>query len=210
MSPTSRASLRAQPAASRRSTESPCCLSFMSSGGGIRSLAPGMSQRPSRRPWKRASSASHVRRGMRSFLRRTRGGRSIRTSPSVTMASSQVNRDRSRIPVGPRYAGVAAFGGAIYVAGGVTPTGSSAAVYRVDVRAGRVTRIGTLPRANAHAPLVAAGRELWLVGGDGSRDILRIDPVTGTVTVAARLPRALVDAAAVALPDGRVVVLGGE
>jgi hypothetical protein len=116
----------------------------------------------------------------------------------------------ARLPVGLRYAGVAVLSGSIYVAGGVSPTGPSRAVYRVDVRTGRVSQIGRLPRPDAHAPLVAARGALWLVGGDGSGDILRIDPVTGAASVAARLPHPLVDAAAVALPGSRVVVLGGD
>ena len=115
----------------------------------------------------------------------------------------------ARLPVGLRYAGVAAHGGSIWVAGGVTPAGRSAAIYRVDPAAGRVVRVGRLPAADAHAPLVFAQGALWLVGGDGSRALLRIDPATGRATIAARLPGAFVDAAAVALPDGRIVVLGG-
>ena len=123
-------------------------------------------------------------------------------------------RDRTttvaRLPGGTRYAGVAALGNAIYVAGGVTPAGTTAAVYRVDVDAGRVSRIGTLPRPVAHAPLVATRGALWLVGGDGSRSVLRIDPRTGKVSVAGRLPAPLANAAAVTLPDGRIAVLGGD
>jgi hypothetical protein len=116
----------------------------------------------------------------------------------------------ARLPVGLRYAGVAARGSSIWVAGGVTPAGRSAAIYRIDPVAGRVVRVGTLPAANAHAPLVSAHGALWLIGGDGSRSLLRIDPATGRATIAAPLPRAFVDAAAAVLPDGRVVVLGGN
>ena len=122
------------------------------------------------------------------------------------------NRTRvvARLPAGVRYAGVAALGDVIYAAGGITPSGPSAAVYRVDVRSGSVSRIATLPSPTAHAPLVAAHGALWLIGGDGSRSVLRIDPSTGRVSLAARLPRMLSNAAAAALPDGRIVVLGGD
>jgi len=116
----------------------------------------------------------------------------------------------ARLPSGTRYAGVAALGNAIFVAGGVTEAGISAAVYRVDVDTGRVSRIATLPRPVAHAPLVAATGALWLVGGDGSRAVYRIDPSSGHVVAAARLPHALANAAAVSLVDGRIVVLGGD
>jgi outer membrane protein assembly factor BamB len=116
----------------------------------------------------------------------------------------------ARLSAGVRYAGVAALGRSLYVAGGVTPAGTSDAVYRVDLATHRVVRIGTLPTPIAHAPLVSARGSLWLVGGQGSRDILRIDPRTGKSVVAARLPRALPNAAAVALPSGRVIVVGGD
>ena len=123
-------------------------------------------------------------------------------------------RDRTtvvaRLPAGTRYAGVTSLGGAIYVAGGITESGPSSAVYRVDVRTGRVRRIGRLPRPIAHAPLVGAARALWLVGGDGSDAVLRIDPSTGRVAVAGHLPRPLANPAAVTLGDGHIAVLGGD
>jgi Kelch motif protein len=115
----------------------------------------------------------------------------------------------ARLPAGLRYAGVAALGGSIYVAGGVTPAGPSAAVYRVDVRAGRVETIASLPQPVAHAPLVSARGALWLIGGDGSRDIVRIDPATGSARRVARLPQVLANAGA-AVVGGRIVVVGGD
>jgi outer membrane protein assembly factor BamB len=115
----------------------------------------------------------------------------------------------ARLPVGLRYAGVAALGGSIYVAGGITSTGTSVAVYRVDVRRGRVERIGSLPEPVAHAPLVSARGALWLIGGDGSRDIVRIDPRTGSAQRVARLPQILANAAATVV-GGRIVVVGGD
>ncbi len=114
----------------------------------------------------------------------------------------------ARLPVGLRYAGVAALGGRVYVAGGVTTTGTSRAVYAFDPRTGRVSRVATLPAPVAHAPLVALGGALYLVGGDGRDTVLRIRP-DGTVAVAGRLPAPLANAAAVAL-GGSVYVLGGD
>ena len=116
----------------------------------------------------------------------------------------------ARLPAGLRYAGVTSFGGRIYVAGGLTPSGPSAAIYRVDVRSGRVERIGLLPHPVAYAPLVAARGRLLLIGGEGSRIVLRIDPRSGSVTTAGRFPKNLANAAAAALPDGRVIVVGGD
>ncbi|TML19153.1 MAG: hypothetical protein E6G28_12650 [Actinobacteria bacterium] len=116
----------------------------------------------------------------------------------------------ARLPAGTRYAGVATFQNAIYVAGGVTESGPSAAVYRIDVRTGAVSRIATLPRPVSHAPLVAADGALWLVGGDGSRSVFRLDPSSRRISLAARLPQRLANAAAVAFADGRIIVLGGD
>ena len=116
----------------------------------------------------------------------------------------------ARLPAGLRYAGVASLGGRLYVAGGLTPSGPSAAIYRVDVRNGRVERIGSLPHPVTHAPLVGARGHLWLIGGDRSRDVLRIDPRSGFVAPFARFPQDLANAAATALPDGHVIVVGGD
>jgi len=109
----------------------------------------------------------------------------------------------ARLPAGTRYAGVAALGGSIVVAGGITTAGTSSAVYVVDPRSGRVRREGTLPAPEAHAGMAALGGALYLVGG---RDILRI--VGRSVTVAARLPVSLSDAAVVA-SGGRILIVGG-
>jgi hypothetical protein len=62
----------------------------------------------------------------------------------------------------------------------------------------------------AHAPLVATRGALWLIGGDGSREIIRINPTDGSTVIAGRLPAALANAAATALPDGRIAVIGGD
>ena len=109
----------------------------------------------------------------------------------------------ARLPAGTRYAGVATLNGSIVVAGGITPAGTSSAVYSVDPASGSVKRIATLPAPEAHAGMAALGNVLYLVGG---RDVLRI--VGRSVTVAARLPVALSDPAVVAL-GGRIVIVGG-
>jgi hypothetical protein len=89
------------------------------------------------------------------------------------------------------------------VAGGITPAGTSSAVYAVDPASRSVERIATLPAPEAHAGMAALGNALYLVGG---RDVLRI--AGRSVTVAARLPVALTDPAVVAV-GGRIVIVGG-
>jgi len=102
--------------------------------------------------------------------------------------------------------------GTIYLAGGVTPDGETNAV--ISVSGERTRTVARLPGPVAHAPLVTLGGALYLVGGTSSSGrpldrILRIDPVSGSVTPAGRLPSPLADAAAVTLGN-RIVVLGGE
>jgi Kelch motif len=111
----------------------------------------------------------------------------------------------ARLPAGTRYAGVAALGGKLYVAGGLRTTGLTATVWAIDPRAGTVTKAATLPAPEAHAALAALGGRLYLVGG---RSVLRIDPASGVVSRAASLPQALSDPNAV--PLGRqIVIVGG-
>jgi DNA-binding beta-propeller fold protein YncE len=110
----------------------------------------------------------------------------------------------ARLPQGTRYAGVTAVGGTIYVAGGLTTSGATDAVYAVRPGGG-TRRIATLPAPEDHAALAALGGALYLVGG---RSVLRIDPGSGAVRVAARLPVTLTDPTATTLGD-RIVVAGG-
>jgi hypothetical protein len=119
----------------------------------------------------------------------------------------------TRLPVGLRYAAVAAESGTIYVAGGLSPSGETRAVFAVDPAARSVRRIATLPVAVAHAALASLHGSLYLLGGrDASgaalASVLRIDPTTGKVSRAGHLPRALEDPAAVTLGNA-IVVLGG-
>src|SRR5947208_887161 len=103
-------------------------------------------------------------------LRVTRIGSLPRTlSKAATVA---------RLPTGTRYAGVAALGPTIYVAGGLTTAGATSAVYAVSLD-GSVRRMATLPAPEDHAALAALGGRLYLVGG---RRVLAIDPGSGKVT----------------------------
>jgi N-acetylneuraminic acid mutarotase len=110
----------------------------------------------------------------------------------------------ARLPTGTRYAGVAAVGRTIYVAGGLTTAGATRAVYAVSL-AGHVRRIATLPAPEDHAALAALGGRLYLFGG---RRVLAIDPGSHKVSVAARLPASLSDPTATTVGN-RIVVTGG-
>jgi hypothetical protein len=109
----------------------------------------------------------------------------------------------SRLPAGTRYAGVAALGGRIYVAGGLTVNGPTDAVYEVALP-GPVRHVATLPQPLDHAGMAALGGKLYLVGGT---QIVRLDP-SGAVAVVAHLPVSLSDPAVVAV-GGRLVIVGG-
>lgn len=108
----------------------------------------------------------------------------------------------TRLPNGTRYAGVAAIGNTIYVAGGITTGGTSDAIYAVT---NHVRQIGTLPAPEAHAGMASLGGALYLVGG---RTVLRITP-SGTVSTAATLPVSLADPAVVTVGRSLVIVGGG-
>jgi hypothetical protein len=110
----------------------------------------------------------------------------------------------ARLPSGTRYAGVAALGRTIYVAGGLTTAGATRAVYAVSLT-GSVRRVATLPTSEDHAALAALAGRLYLVGG---RRVLAIDPRSGKVSVAARLPVSLSDPTATTVGQ-RIIVTGG-
>jgi hypothetical protein len=110
----------------------------------------------------------------------------------------------ARLPTGTRYAGVAALGRTIYAAGGLTTAGATRAVYMVSLGGG-VRRVATLPAPEDHAALAALGGSLYLVGG---RRVLAIDPASGKVSLAARLPASLSDPTATTV-GSRIVVTGG-
>jgi len=108
----------------------------------------------------------------------------------------------ARLPNGTRYAGVAAIGHTIYVAGGITTGGTSDAIYAVT---NHVRQIGTLPAPEAHAGMAALGGALYLVGG---RSVLRITS-SGSTTAVATLPVSLADPSVVAVGRSLVIAGGG-
>jgi len=123
-------------------------------------------------------------------------------------------RVAARLPVGLRYAGVAAIGTTIYVAGGLTPSGETDRVLGITPSTGRVRLVATLPEPRAYGALVAFHGALLLIGGKSdagaaTAQILRIDPARGRVSVSGELPQPLAEPAAVAR-SADVVVIGGE
>ena len=97
-----------------------------------------------------------------------------------------------------------AIGRTIYVAGGLTRAGATRAVYAVSLN-GRVRQFAILPAPEDHAAMAALGGRLYLVG---EQRVLAIDPASGAISVAARLPASLSDPTATTLGT-RIVVTGG-
>ncbi len=120
----------------------------------------------------------------------------------------------AHVPVGLRYAAVAAVGNGLLVIGGSTPSAASTAIYRVDLTTHQVRQIGTLPHPITHGNAAVLGSSVYLIGGRGNltnaqtRDIWAINPTTGQVTAAGRLPVPTSDAAVGALGTG-ILVAGG-
>lgn len=125
-----------------------------------------------------------------------------------------------RLAIGVRYPAVAAVGGEVYVLGGALATtegtasgAQTAAVQRFDPGTGKVTVIGHLPRAIAHAMAFTLDGNLYLVGGrhgpTATAAIMRIALTNARATVVGSLPQALSDAA-VAVVGGQVWLVGGE
>jgi outer membrane protein assembly factor BamB len=102
----------------------------------------------------------------------------------------------------------------VVIAGGISPHGPSADILSFDTATGRVTRLGTLPSPVSHAPAVALGRFVYLLGGRAAngvptQQVFAIDSATGHVFLAAHLPKPLSDAAAVQLGGG-ILTAGGR
>ena len=121
----------------------------------------------------------------------------------------------AHLPVGLRYAAVAAAGTSLVVAGGSLPDGSaSRAVYRFDTGRRLVTRLASLPAATTHAAAASLGGRVFIIGGRGaelgsvSSAILAVDPESGRVASAGHLRSARSDLAAVSVGH-RIVIAGG-
>ena len=114
-----------------------------------------------------------------------------------------------------RYASVAAVGRDVLIAGGTSGTSARREVLRFRPGVNRVVTIGRLPHPLTHAAGAAFGGRFYVIGGRGglldsqSRAIWAVDPVTGKVRAAGRLPTALSDLGAASGPRG-IVLVGGR
>lgn len=121
----------------------------------------------------------------------------------------------AHLPQGLRYAAATIAGNSLFVLGGVTPSGTSDAIYRFDLATHEVTRVGTLPHPTEHGNAVTLGSTIYLVGGRGPNTadqtsaVYAIDPTTGRVRRAGRLPRPTSDAAVMTIGQA-IVVAGGQ
>jgi N-acetylneuraminic acid mutarotase len=133
----------------------------------------------------------------------------------VAWSPSSGPRVVAHLPVGLRYAAVAAVGDRIIIAGGSEPAAVSNQILSFDPATGSVRPIGRLPAPVTHASAVYVDGRVVLVGGRAQADggqtasILAINPRSGATTVVGQLPQPLSDAA-VALSRGRIVVAGGD
>ena len=104
-----------------------------------------------------------------------------------------------------------AYGGVIYIAGGLDAAGNSAAgVFRLQPTTGKLRPIGTLPQAFHDGAGAVIGGSLYVFGGgtgQSSAAVQAIDLSSGRARVAGRLPMPLSDLAAVTV--GTTVYLVG-
>lgn len=126
----------------------------------------------------------------------------------------------AQLAQGVRYPAVAAVGSDVFVVGGALATtegtangAQTAKVQRFDPRTGKVTVIGSLPRALAHATAFSLSGNLYVAGGRhgtaATSDVVQINLRTGAATRVGALPARLSDAAA-AVVNGTAWLVGGE
>ena len=112
-----------------------------------------------------------------------------------------------------RYAAVAADGSRVVIAGGISPRGATSQILVFDPTTHKVSKLGALPEPVSHAPAVAIGRFVYVVGGRAAngaptREVFAIDSATGHVSLAAHLPKPVSDAAAVPFAGGILLAAG--
>jgi N-acetylneuraminic acid mutarotase len=119
------------------------------------------------------------------------------------------------LPIGVRYAAVAAVDDKLVVAGGLLADGSETdRIWLVDPSSGSVQTLGTLPQPTAHAMAFAVGGTVYVAGGrntvgDALTTVTAIDPTSGRTSRAPALPIGLSDAAITQASDGTATLLGG-
>jgi N-acetylneuraminic acid mutarotase len=170
--------------------------------------------------WERVASMPQ----RRSYIAAARVGRFIYTAggmvgdtgrPLATFTRYDTGSDRwtmrAQLPVATRAAAAAAVDGVVYVIGGTTPEGNTAAVWAWDGRAWRSRAPLPAPRFN-HAA-VALGKTIWVFGGfaGGSEhaDVFAYDTRADRWRRASPLPRPNHTFGAVAF-GGEIWLIGGR
>ena len=115
--------------------------------------------------------------------------------------------------VGVRYPAVAVLNGLIYVIGGSTPAGSSAAIQELNPHTGSVRLVGHLAHGLSDASAFVLGESLFIAGGrtaGRAQDaLLELNATTGGVRQVGRLPYAVADLAVVVVGTTGYLI-GGE
>jgi N-acetylneuraminic acid mutarotase len=119
-----------------------------------------------------------------------------------------------KLPTGLRYAGVAAAGNNLIIAGGVSSAGTVDTIYSFDTQGqGKITQIGRLPAPVAHAAVFTLDGTVYVVGGADASDaavdsVTSVDPATGHTQTLDPLHKAVSDSA-VATSPAEAWMLGG-
>jgi N-acetylneuraminic acid mutarotase len=122
-------------------------------------------------------------------------------------------RTAARLPVPVRYAAVASAGGEIWVFGGQTPAGATAAIQRISPATGAATVVGRLPRPLQGATAIVLDGQIYIAGGASgqltSPMVYRFDPAGSGVTAAGELPVPVAYGAG-AVTGGVGYLIGGQ
>lgn len=144
------------------------------------------------------------------------GYRGTGTAEAGVLASTNGSswQQVGRLRLAVRYAATAVVGSEVWVIGGERAGVMQTAIQRFDATTGRTTVIGHLPAPLGHASAVVLGGRILVVGGRTGVDTLTdqmwwLDPASGQLTKAGRLPFALADSA-VASSGSHAYLLGGE
>jgi N-acetylneuraminic acid mutarotase len=118
------------------------------------------------------------------------------------------------LPVGLRYAAVAATGNRLIILGGAHNAVATRSILAFDAATGRLSVIGRLPAPVAHGTAVTIGSTVYLLGGrrtatTGSQtaQIVAVNPASGRSRVVGRLPRPTSDIGVAA--TGNAATLAG-
>ncbi len=121
----------------------------------------------------------------------------------------------AHMPIALRYPAVAAFNGAIVIAGGTTPTvRATSAIYSFAPTTKAISIIGSLPNPITHASAIASGDEVVVLGGfNGAKApqsaVVAIQLATKRIRRAGSLSTARSDTGIV-VANGKIVIVGGK